>query len=384
MLTAQNIYDAFSRYKRDIDDVDTTDFLEWVRFTVEFIYDKVKRVDAGRFLQSTAYNVVLPPQSFTLPSDFENLNQTKCGLFVYNMRKISLVTFDETGDTDVTFSDTGETSVYNDNIRVQGGSSRGYTGDAAATMNLSFGTALNLEDFGDGGADSPDNDHISIWVYIGNTLPTSVTIEFSTLSNGTSVGVDQLSYSETTLVTGWNRIKVLKSAFTLTGSADWGSLGYLRLSHTGGDATTNIYWDKLDLVENEVNGNDQTDQKLGITGYGSKKQGYYLEGANIVFTGTSQITDDYYVMKYLPVPPTITALSNYISLDKTVTGEPIVETRHLEYFVKAVDVLYSQWDNDPNAEMLADQRFVRALGGILDGYNRTPQIAVMRNPFSDF
>ncbi len=384
MLQAQDIYDSFSRAKRDVSDVDSTLFLEWVQFTTRFIYDKVKRVDAERFVKTNSYNVVIPPQKFTLPSDFQDLNQTKCGLYKYDMRKRSVVTFDSGGDTDVTFSDSGGTSAYNSNIYVQGGSSRGYTGDGAATLILSFGTAIDWEDFDDGGADSPSTDHISIWVYVGNTVPTSATIEFSTLNTGASVGVDQLSYTYSSLVAGWNRIKVLKSAFTLTGSADWGSLGYLRLSYTGGDTTTNIYWDKLDLVENETNGNDETDAKLGITGYGSQEEGYYLRGADVVFTGNQQITDNYYVMRYIPAPPTIDALTDYITVDATSATSQIVEDRHLEYMVKAIDVLYSQWDNDPSGESLADFRFVRALGGILDGFNRQPQISTHRNSFSDF
>lgn len=384
MLQAQDIYNSFSRYKRDVADVESTDFLEWVQFVVNFIHDKVKRVDAKRFLQSESYNVVLPPQSFTLPTDFENLNQTDCGLFIYNMRKRQVVTFDENGDIDVTFTDSGGTSAYESNIKVQGGSSMGFTGDGAATLLLSFGTALDLTDFDDSGAYSPSNDHLSIWVYVGNTVPTSATIEFSTSSNGSDVGVNQLSYTYSSLIEGWNRIKVLKSDFTLTGSAVWSSLGYLRLIYTGGDSTTNLYWDKLDLIQNEVNGKSETKDKLGITGYGSRNDGYYLEGGNIVFTGTQQITDNYYVMKYLPKPPVIDDLTDYITVDGTSATQPLVEDRHLEYLVKAVDVLYTQWDNDPSSEGIADQRFVRALGGILDGFNRQPQISVIRNNFSDY
>lgn len=386
MLTAQNIYDSYERFKKDISDVDAVSglFLEWVQFTTRFVYDKVKRVDAKRFVQSESYNVVLPPQKFSLPSNFENLNQTACGLYKYDQRKRSLVTFDSGGETGVTFSDSGGTSAYNANIRVQGASSRGYTGDAAATLILSFATALDLTDFDDGEADSPTSDFISIWVYVGNTVPTSATIEFSTLNTGASVDVNEFSYTTTSLVAGWNRIKVAKSAFTTTGSPSWSSLGYLRLIYTGGAASTDIFWDKLDLVESETNGNDQTDEKLGITGYGSKYEGYYLDGDEIAFTGTDQITDNYYVMRFLPVPPTINELADYISVDASATGAPIVEDRHLEYFVKAVDVLYEQWDDDPSKESVADFRFVRALGGLLDGYNREPQISTMPSEIGNF
>jgi len=381
MLTVQNVYDAFARYKQDIDDVGEAEFIEWTNFTARFIYDKVKRVDPERYVNTQLYTVVLDPQTESLPTDLKDLRQTACGLYFYDTRKRSVVTFDSTGDSDVTFSDSGGTSAYNTNIKVQGNSSRGYTGDAAATLMLSFGTAINWEDFDDDGPDSPNNDYISIWVYVGNSVPTSATIEFSTSSDGSDVGVEQFSYTDSSLSAGWNQIKVLKSAFTETGSPDWGSLSYLRLIYTGGDTTTNVYWDKLELVESEVNGNDETQDKLALLGYGNKKEGYYFNKSNIVFTG---ITDKDYVMRYIPSLTKFTALTNSISVDGTATGAAIVDDEDLEYLVKAVDVLYEQWDVDPSKESLADFRFVRALGDTIDGHSRTPQIAQSYDFTNDF
>lgn len=385
MIQAQDIYDSFERYKHDISDVSETQFLEWVQFTTRFIFDKVKRIDASRFVKTQNYAVVIPPQTLNLPSDFQDLNQTACGIYKYDARKKLNVTFDDGGDTDITFSDSGGVSAYNPAQKVQGGSSRGFTGDAAATLLLSFGTALNWTSFGDGGSTSPTNDYISIWLYVGNSVPTSATIEFSTLASGASVGVDQFSYTESSLVAGWQNIKVLKSAFTTTGSPSWSSLAYIRLIYTGGSTTTNIYWDKLELVESPTNGKDETNEKIGITGYGNKHEGYYLNGSYVVFTGDNRgLVDRDYVMRYLPYPPTIDALTDYITIDGTANTAEIVEDQHLEYMVKAVDVLYEQWDNNPGAESLSDFRFVRALGEVLDGYNRQPQISIMKNPSSYF
>ncbi len=385
MIQAQDIYDSFERYKHDISDVSETQFLEWVQFTTRFIFDKVKRIDASRFVKTQNYAVVIPPQTLNLPSDFQDLNQTACGIYKYDARKKLNVTFDDGGDTDITFSDSGGVSVYNSAQKVQGGSSRGFSADAAATLLLSFGTALNWTSFGDGGSTSPTNDYISIWLYVGNSVPTSATIEFSTLSSGASVGVDQFSYTESSLVAGWQNIKVLKSAFTTTGSPSWSSLAYIRLIYTGGSTTTNIYWDKLELVESPTNGKDETNEKIGITGYGNKHEGYYLNGSYVVFTGDNRgLVDRDYVMRYLPYPPTIDALTDYITIDGTANTAEIVEDQHLEYMVKAVDVLYEQWDNNPGAESLSDFRFVRALGEVLDGYNRQPQISIMKNPSSYF
>jgi hypothetical protein len=393
MLTVQNVKDSLARYKQDITDVPTTTFVEWVQFAVRFVYDKTKRIDAERYVKTQSYSVVIPPQSESLPTDFGDMNPTACGLYAYATRKRLVVTFDEDGDTDITYSDSGGTSAYNDNTKVQGESSRGYTGDAAATMLLSFATPIDWTSFGDGGTASPNNDFISIWVYVGNSVPTSATIEFSTLSDGSSVGVNQFSYAYTSLVEGWNRIKVLKSAFTTTGSPSWSSLGYLRLIYTGGSTTTNLYWDKMDLVGNEVNdysNNNRSkysglgdDGKLALTGYQSIDRGFYLNGSDIVFTDDG-LQDRDYVMRYMPQPPTLTALANYITVDGTANTAEIVESKDLEYLVKAVDVLYEQWDRNPSAESLADFRFTRALGGLLDGFNRTPQISTMYNPSNDY
>jgi len=216
MITVQNIKDSFGRMKRDTSDVDVESglFLEWVQFATRFIYDKAKGVDPLRFVKEKSYDVVTAPDDFTLETDFQDLNQTCCGLYYYN-------------------SDDSET----------------------------------------------------------------------------------------------------------------------------------------------------TDTKIGITSYGSSETGYYLEGAKIWFTG---IEDETYVMRYIPTPPTIDALTDYISSDATVTGKPIIEDRHLEYMVKAIDVLYEQWDNNPGQESIADFRFVRALDDVLASYSRTPQISVMKNPINNF
>ncbi|GAH08735.1 unnamed protein product, partial [marine sediment metagenome] len=91
-----------------------------------------------------------------------------------------------------------------------------------------------------------------------------------------------------------------------------------------------------------------------------------------------------YVMRYMPSPPTIDEMEDYITVDGTASTAEIVEDEDLEYMVKAVDVLYEQWDDDPGKESIADFRFVRALGEILDGFNRQPQISTMSNPSDNF
>lgn len=384
-MQVSEIKTSFEREKSDISDVTDPIFCEWVNFAVSYIFENVKGVDPGRFVKSQQYSFVVPPQQEDLPSDFSDIRQTNCGVYDYIARKRLVVTFDELGDENVTFSDSGGVSIYNESIKVQGGSSRGFTGDASATLNLSFSETLDLTDFEDGGAVSPNNDYISIWAYVGNTIPTSVTLEFSTNSDGSSVSVDQYSYSYSSLVAGWNNIKVLKSAFTSTGSPSWADLGYLRLSHAGGGSTTNIYWDKLNLVGNEINDYNDNKKKsngtLGITGYLSSQLGFYFESDSITFTG-SGLQDKEYILKYMPCPPEITDVDDYLTVDGTANSQTILEPRHKSYLVKALDVRYSTWDRDPSSESLADFRFVRELDFLLENYSRTPQVSVMKNPIN--
>lgn len=124
-----------------------------------------------------------------------------------------------------------------------------------------------------------------------------------------------------------------------------------------------------------------TDEKLGITGYGSSDEGYYLDGLNIVFTGIEG-TAKYFVLRYIPQPPVVAAMTNWLTMNLLQTGKPIVEARHLEPFVKSIDVLYEQWDVNPSAESVADFRFVRALDELLSSINRTPQVSSMSSPFN--
>lgn len=124
-----------------------------------------------------------------------------------------------------------------------------------------------------------------------------------------------------------------------------------------------------------------TDIQLGMTRYGSSEEGYYLSGASVVFTG---ITTKSYYMRYIPKMTPATALADYFTIDKLITGAPIVDDEDLDSLVKGLDVLYEQWDVNPNSEMLAGQRFSTALDDIFDGFNRSPQVAVMDNPANDF
>jgi len=103
-----------------------------------------------------------------------------------------------------------------------------------------------------------------------------------------------------------------------------------------------------------------TEYKLPYTGYGSRQKGFYFDDGNIVFTGIDDGSQ--YKLRYLPLLSTLTSLSStmIVTLDKK------------QYLLDALEVCYTIWDDDPNAEMSADQRFVRSLADIVQNFNPTP------------
>lgn len=112
-----------------------------------------------------------------------------------------------------------------------------------------------------------------------------------------------------------------------------------------------------------VNDNDdnETATRLVRTGYGSKQIGYYIEGTNqVTFTGIN--ASKTVRLRYIPVCATI---------DET-TDEILIPQEYQEYVMKALDVLYCQWDEEPGSESFADFRFVRLLNEMLDTIQREP------------
>lgn len=97
------------------------------------------------------------------------------------------------------------------------------------------------------------------------------------------------------------------------------------------------------------NSGKDTNHALTKTGFGRHDIGYYINGSNVVFTGIDDSKQ--YVLRYIPVLTTLSAPSD----------ETVLEDRYLQFAVGDVDVLYSQWDQDPEMESIADFRFVRLL-----------------------
>lgn len=124
------------------------------------------------------------------------------------------------------------------------------------------------------------------------------------------------------------------------------------------------------LFEIDGSGADTTNQLI-VTGFGSSEKGYYITGGNIVFTGIENGT---YKMRFIPTITTLDALTDYFSVDTTNSGKEIFSDEYIQYIVAAIDVLYSQWDEDLGMEGLTDARFARLLNEYGNNERRTPGV----------
>jgi len=116
---------------------------------------------------------------------------------------------------------------------------------------------------------------------------------------------------------------------------------------------------------------DDTERELARTGFGSNTPGYYITGTNVVFTGMDSET---IVLRYIPTQAQIDDLTDYFTVDTLVGGVEIILEEYLEYAVKAIDVLYTQWDDDVSSESFADARFVRILSEMIDNFRKDPDV----------
>lgn len=113
-----------------------------------------------------------------------------------------------------------------------------------------------------------------------------------------------------------------------------------------------------------------TEIQLTRTGPGRRDKGYYLEGANVVFTGISD--GSIYKLRHHIERTAFTAMTDYFTLDATLTGAELLQDGKMQYLVEALSKMYMVWDEDSSGEFLADQRFVRSLNQLLSYYRREP------------
>jgi len=116
-----------------------------------------------------------------------------------------------------------------------------------------------------------------------------------------------------------------------------------------------------------------TGERLTKTGYGSQQEGYYINKGLIFFTPIPTQTA-FYTLRYSPVITKLTSLNNYFTTDGTQTGTILIPDEYDYLLDSALDIFYTAWDEDPNAEFMANPRFVNALDDIFSNIPQTPTV----------
>ena len=124
----------------------------------------------------------------------------------------------------------------------------------------------------------------------------------------------------------------------------------------------------------DANGGNPTDRVLPRTGYGKSQTGFYLKGNNIILTPTPWTQNYPFVIRYAPKQTSLTSVNDYFTLDGTDTGNEIIPNEFLDYLVRALNVRYSQWDEDIGGESYSDGRFDRELTELAKEYYREANI----------
>lgn len=101
--------------------------------------------------------------------------------------------------------------------------------------------------------------------------------------------------------------------------------------------------------------------KLTLTGYGATLPGYYMDGANIVFTGIN--FSSVFVLRYIPVLSDIDGLSDTFC----------VPDENKDLVLEGMVLAYYKWNEDPR-EQESDQRFARLLSEFIQRLPKRPRV----------
>lgn len=119
-------------------------------------------------------------------------------------------------------------------------------------------------------------------------------------------------------------------------------------------------------------------RRLFPTNFGSRRPGFHLNGkSEVVFSGINNPRP--YILRYTPRTTPVTSINDYFTVDGTVNTIEIVPDEFLEFIIKALDVYYSQWDEEVSSEGFADARFVRVMDDLFAQLPRTPQVYDMNS-----
>lgn len=171
-------------------------------------------------------------------SQFYDLN------YYLNRNTQQIINFDLNADPGVTYTGGTQNTTY----YKTGKASRGFTNSAGPqTLEAIWDSNIDLSVFRDGG-NSDISDFIIFIVYLGGTVPDSITLGFSASQADYSTKKMEISLNSGFAADQFNYLKIQKSAFAVTGEVDWNSMSHMKLTYSGGNATTCVYYDNLQLV----------------------------------------------------------------------------------------------------------------------------------------
>ena len=97
-----------------------------------------------------------------------------------------------------------------------------------------------------------------------------------------------------------------------------------------------------------------TDNRQAVTNFGSSKNGFYISLNSIVFTPTP-VEVRRYNFRYIPLLADLSSESDTL----------LIPDRFSEHLMNALDCCYNIWDEDGNAEVFNDQRFLRTMNEMI-------------------
>ena len=104
-----------------------------------------------------------------------------------------------------------------------------------------------------------------------------------------------------------------------------------------------------------------TDTEYALTNRGYRIIGQFISGSQVRFTPAPTKTLQV-LLRYIP---------NIVDL-ADLSDETYIPDEYMLYLRDALDVLYTQWDEEPGSESFADQRYVRALDEMSRTIKRQP------------
>lgn len=153
----------------------------------------------------------------------------------------------DTGESSETWTQEDGTVAANTTASeiIYGAQSRKFTATAGSTATARINTLLNLTTFDDGSA-STTGDYIRLWFHVDDPAKfASLRIICGSDTGATYTNYYSYTYSGTPR-TGWNYLRVLKSAFTSTGSPSWATVEKRQYRVTAnGSGTVNVSIDDI-------------------------------------------------------------------------------------------------------------------------------------------